>query len=75
MVGPALKPAARNEAEVSRAIAIYALATHRHLLVLPLNMKPTVRGRVVEPLLVVGTLTVEFSVPVQPIVSATAEKS
>jgi hypothetical protein len=41
---------------------------HRHLDVEPLYMKPTVRGRVVDPLDVVGAETVLFSVFTQLIV-------
>lgn len=48
---------------------------HRHLLVPPLYMKPTVRKSVVEPLLVVGAVTVLFSVFTHVMVWATAEKS
>lgn len=47
----------------------------RHLEVAPLNMKVLLIGRVVDPLDVVETVIVLFSVFVQPIVSAAAEKS
>ena len=47
---------------------LYADAMQRHFDVALLYINPTVRGRVVEPLDVVGTETVLFSVFVQPIV-------
>ena len=52
-----------------------AEAMHRHFEVAELYIKVTVLGNVVEPLEVVGTLTVEFSVFVQPIVSDVPAKS
>ena len=47
----------------------------RHLDVWALYINPTVRGRVVDPLEVVGTLIALFSVFVHPIVCAAALKS
>lgn len=47
----------------------------RHLEVAALYWKPTVRGRVVEPLEVVGAITILFSVFTQVIVCVTALKS
>ena len=54
---------------------LYADAMQRHFDVALLYINPTVRGRVVEPLEVVGTVAVLFSVLVQPIVWVTALKS
>ena len=54
---------------------LYVDAMQRHFDVALLYINPTVSGKVVEPLDVVGTETVLFSVFVQPIVWATALKS
>lgn len=48
---------------------------HLHLEVAELYINPTVSGNVVDPLEVVGAVTVEFSVFTQVMVCATAEKS
>lgn len=67
---------AKLEVELSKVTAIYhADAMQRHFEVCVLYMKPTVRGRVVEPFDVVGAVTVLFSVFTQVIPSATALKS
>ena len=54
---------------------LYADAMQRHFDVALLYINPTVRGRVVEPLEVVGAVTVLFSVLVHPMVCAAALKS
>lgn len=67
---------AKLEVELSKVTAIYhADAIQRHFEVALLYIKPTVKGRVVDPFEVAGAVTVLFSVFTQVIPSATALKS